>query len=138
MQMTIKLRRVGSGDRVRRQWSEAQRRQIVQESLRVGTVAACRRHGLHPSLLTKWRARQRDGRMGASGRAAGAAVQLLPVEVQRGAGLSSRPAFAAVAADTASRTGAIEVEFASGRRLCIRGVVDGGMLRSVFEELVRS
>ncbi|MGH8297024.1 MAG: IS66-like element accessory protein TnpA [Steroidobacteraceae bacterium] len=121
---------------MRRQWSEEQRRQIVQESLGSGTVQVCRRHGLHPSLLTKWRAQQRGGTRGV-GRSAGGTAILLPVSVQRTAG-EQRHAPAAAANESGSRTGAIEVELASGGRLCIRGVVDVGMLRTVLEEMSRS
>ena len=43
----------------RRRWSEAQRRRIVAESYRSGdsVSAVARRHGVHTSLLFKWRRR---------------------------------------------------------------------------------
>ena len=43
----------------RRRWSEAQRRRIVAESYRSGdsVSAAARRHGVHTSVLFKWRRR---------------------------------------------------------------------------------
>jgi transposase-like protein len=126
----------GYGGRMRRQWSQAQRQQIVQESLRSGTVEVCRRHGLHPSLLTKWRAQLRGGTRGVRRTAAGTAM-LLPVSVQPTAG-EQRHAPVAMRIESANRTGAIEVELASGGRLCIRGVVDVGMLRAVLEEMSRS
>ena len=42
-------------------WSEAQRRRIVAESYRSGESASAvaRRHGVHTSLLFKWRRRYR-------------------------------------------------------------------------------
>ncbi len=45
----------------RRRWSEAQRRRIVAESYRSGesVSAVARRHGVHTSLLFKWRRRHR-------------------------------------------------------------------------------
>ena len=68
----------------RRRWSEAQRRRIVAESYRSGESASAvaRRHGVHTSMLFKWRRRYRpsadtvagfvpvvvDGREPASGR----------------------------------------------------------------------
>lgn len=132
--VTIKAQRVDAGGR--RRWSASQRVQIVQESLRVGTVEVCRRHRLHPSLLTKWRKRHGNGRTGAQG-AASAAARLLPVRMRSDAGASRLQPLAAATA-TASRAGSIEVELASGGRLFIRGVVEAAMLRTVLEELARS
>ena len=45
----------------RRRWSEAQRRRIVAESYRSGESASAvaRRHGVHPSVLFRWRRRYR-------------------------------------------------------------------------------
>ena len=45
----------------RRRWSEAKKRRIVSESLRGGesATAVARRHGVHVSLLFKWRRRYR-------------------------------------------------------------------------------
>ena len=45
----------------RRRWSEAKKRRIVAESLRGGdsATAVARRHGVHVSLLFKWRRRYR-------------------------------------------------------------------------------
>ena len=43
----------------RRRWSEAQRRRIVEESYRSGESASAvaRRHGVHTSVLFRWRRR---------------------------------------------------------------------------------
>ena len=48
-------------DSPRRRWSEAERRRIVAESYRSGESASAvaRRHGVHTSLLFKWRRRYR-------------------------------------------------------------------------------
>ena len=45
----------------RRRWSEAQRRRIVAESYRSGESASAvaRRHGVHTSVLFRWRRRYR-------------------------------------------------------------------------------
>ena len=45
----------------RRRWSEAQRRRIVEESYRSGESASAvaRRHGVHTSVLFRWRRRYR-------------------------------------------------------------------------------
>jgi transposase-like protein len=127
-----------SGVRTRRKWPESEKLQIVRESQRAGAVMLeiARGHGLHPSLLTKWRAQHRDGMLGTV-RDAGGAVRLLPVQVSAGS-LPSRLVRPTNPVESAARSGAIEVEFPSGRRLCIQGVVDGGTLCTVLQELSRS
>ena len=61
--MTEATRRLGAGpcevDSPRRRWSEAQKRRIVAESYRCGdsASAAAQRHGVHTSMLFKWRRR---------------------------------------------------------------------------------
>lgn len=101
-------------------------------------LEVCRRRGLHPSLLTKWRTQQRAGLMGSKGSLGGGA-RLLPVRVQpTPAPLREvRPSDVPLGS-SGTRWGAIEVEFATGRRLCVRGTVDALMLRTVLEELARS
>ncbi|MGH7106598.1 MAG: hypothetical protein ACREFT_08840, partial [Acetobacteraceae bacterium] len=64
------------------------------------------------------------------------AARLVPVRVQR-TGTSPSPAERS-ATQSARGTGEIEVELGSGRRVCVRGAVDAGMLRTVLEELGRS
>ncbi|MGH7106118.1 MAG: IS66-like element accessory protein TnpA [Acetobacteraceae bacterium] len=122
----------------RRRWSEAQKLEIIRESESAGAikVEVCRRHGLHPSLLTKWRM-QRAGLLSSKGSLGGRA-RLLPVHVrQTPASREARPSDVPLDS-SGTRWGAIEVEFATGRRLCVRGTVDAGMLRTVLEELARS
>jgi transposase len=127
-----------SGVRTRRRWPESEKLQIVRESHRPGAVMGeiARRNGLHPSLLTKWRAQQRDGMLGTVSDAGGA-VRLLPVQVSVGPRPSRRDR-PTNPVEGAAGSGAIEVEFSSGRRLYIQGVVDAGMLCTVLQELSRS
>jgi hypothetical protein len=47
----------------------------------------------------------------------------------------SRSASRPVGTTIAAVTDIIEVEFSTGRRLTVRGVVDGGLLRTVLQEL---
>ena len=60
---TRKLGGVGSRevDAPRRRWSEAQKRRIVAESYRTGESVSgvARRHGVHSSVLFRWRRRYR-------------------------------------------------------------------------------
>ncbi len=129
----------GSDRRARRRWSEAQKLEIIRESERAGVMKleVCRRHRLHPSLLTKWRQQHQAGLLGGK-RSLGGAARLLPVRVRPTPALSRevRPSNVIVSSNE-TRWGAIEVEFATGRRLCVRGTVDAGMLRTVLEELSR-
>ena len=128
-------RRIGAaGKRGRRKWSVAEKARVVQELERSGAAVSevARRHGAHTSMLTRWRAQHRAGQLGAGS----AAACLVPVQMVRDTPRSSRPA--REPAPAVSTAGAIEVQLASGQQLCIRGTVDAGMLRTVFEELSRS
>lgn len=122
--------------RRRRKWSTREKVQIVQEALRPGArlQEVAQRHGLHPSLLTRWRAQHRAAAKKVIGREA----RLIPVEVERGTRPRNRFMQSVGASENSSKLGAIEVEFSSGRRLCIQGVVDAGTLSTVLQELSRS
>jgi transposase len=131
----------GPERRARREWSEAQKLRIIREAESPGVmkIDVCRRHGLHPSLLTKWRMK----RAGLLGRkvSADSRTRLLPVQVRATPAptpSAQTRASAIPLATCGSGWGAIEVEFATGRRVCVRGTVDAGMLRTVLEELSRS
>jgi len=137
MQVTGKVDSVReSVIRRRRKWSTREKVQIVQEALQPGAVLqeVAQRHGLHPSLLTRWRAQH----VAAAKKVIGREARLIPVEVERGA--RPRNGFVRPVGDreNSSKLGAIEVEFSSGRRLCIQGVVDARMLSTVLQELSRS
>ena len=64
-QMADTTRKMGAGSRVvvspRRRWSEAQKRPIVAESYRSGDSVSgvARRHGVHSTVLFRWRRRYR-------------------------------------------------------------------------------
>ena len=125
----------GAGKRIRRQWTAREKRQIVREAQRPGAVKqeVARRHGVHVSVLNRWRTERRSRSSGA--KKAVNTARLLPVRVRRAraARAQSRPAGATIAGIT--ELDAIEVEFSNGRRLTVRGVVDGGILRTVLQEL---
>jgi transposase-like protein len=119
--------------RRRRRWSDREKAQIVREVQRPGAilqeVAQC--HGLHPSLLTRWRAQHRTMVKKATMRK----VRLLPVRVEPQT--RSSPRFARVddIHPSASKLGSIEIEFSAGRRVHIQGMVDGQTLRTLLQEL---
>jgi transposase len=123
------------GKRTRRQWTAGDKRRIVREAQRPGAVRqeVAQRHGVHVSVLNRWRTEQLI-RASAAKKAVSAA-RLLPVRVRkaRPSRAASRPVGASIAAVTA--VDVIEVEFPAGRRLTVRGVVDGGLLRTMLQEL---
>lgn len=117
----------------RRTWSREQKRAILAEADDPATTASAvaRRHGLHSSLLFRWR------------RAALAERQAL----QPAPGASAPPAFVPLAlpapaaneteAETKARTGSgvIEIELAGGHRLRVEAGADVTLLQGVIAAL---
>jgi transposase len=125
-----------SAVRRRRKWSAGEKAQIVREVQRPGAMLqeVARRHGLHPSLLTRWRAQYRV----VEKKAARREVRLLPVRVERRPRSESGLVRPDGMREPASTSGSIDVEFAAGWRLHIQGVVDVQTLRTLLQELPRS
>jgi transposase len=125
------------GKRTRRQWTAADKRRIVREAQRPGAVRqeVAQRHGVHVSVLNRWRTEQLIKASGAKKKVRTAG--LLPVRVRktRPSRAASRPAGTTIAA--VSAVDVIEVELSAGRRVTVRGVVDGALLRTVLQELAR-
>lgn len=121
--------------RRRRKWSAPQKAQIVQEAQRSGAVLqeVAQRHGLHPSLLTRWRAQHQAVAKKVTRREA----RLLAVRVEPRARAHARFAQPVRLSESSPKLGAIEVEFSAGWRLHIQGVVDAQTLRAVVQELSR-
>jgi transposase len=121
--------------RRRRRWSDREKAQIVRELQRPGEILqeVAQRHGLHPSLLTRWRAQHRPVVKKATVREA----RLLPVRVEPQT--RSSPRFSRVddICSSASKLGSIEIEFSAGRRVHIQGMVDAQTLRTLLQELSR-
>jgi transposase len=124
------------GKRTRRLWTAEEKRLIVRETQRPGAVRqeVAQRHGVHVSVLNRWRTEQQS--RASVAKKTVKPVRLLPVQVRksqpsRGA---SRPIPATIAG---TEVGIMEVSFPAGQRLTVRGVVDGGLLRTVLEELSR-
>ena len=110
----------------RRRWTSAEKQRIVEESLTADATVAevARRHDIHPNLLHLWRRHARSGTVQPSGARAG--------EVE----------FASVAVVTDRRTlaappGLVEIEFASGARLRITGLVDVATLSAAIAAVAR-
>ena len=131
-------RRVAAAGRLgRRKWSVAEKVRVVRELERSGAAVSevARRHGAHMSMVKRWRGQYRAGEFGVPRPMSGGA-RLVPIRVTGDGPRSSRPA--PEAAPALSTAGVIEVQLASGQQVCIRGMVDAGMLRTVLEELSRS
>jgi transposase len=125
-----------AGKRVRRLWTSEEKRRIVREAQRPGAVRqeVAQRHGVHVSVLNRWRT-EKLSRASVAKKAV-KPVRLLSVQVRKSKPSrgSSRAMSAAIAG---TEVGIMEVGFPAGQRLTVRGVVNGGLLRTVLEELSR-
>ena len=113
-----------SGRRRRRQWPEVLKRRIVAETLEPGASVSvvARRHDVNANQLFAWRRE-----MGlAPPPSASDEVTMLPVEIVSAPG-EPRP--------RTRRSGVIEIAFAGGVRVSLRGEVSPEMLRQVIELL---
>ena len=109
---------------VRRSWSREEKLAILAEADRTPTSvsAVARRHGLHPSLLFRWR---RDA-------CAAAVVEKGPAFIPL-----ALPGPACPPAQERAAAGLIEIELAGGHRVRAGAGVDGTVLRGVVEALVQ-
>ena len=124
------------GKRIHRQWTTKIKRRIVREAERPGAVKqqVAERHGVHVSVLNRWRTELPSGSSG--GKKAARRVRLLPIRVSKTQ--ASRALIAPVPAAIQIAAGAmIEVALPAGQRVTVRGVVDGDVLRTVLQELSR-
>jgi transposase len=119
----------------RRRWSKGEKARIVEETLIPGAVVSevARRHDVAQSLLFTWRRRARveepGGRDGSI---------LLPVEIGSIAAPSGSDAARQSRAATRGRrakSGVIEIELGSGRRVRVDSEVDADALRRVLSVL---
>lgn len=119
--------------RRRRKWSAREKAQIVREAQRPGAVLqeVAEGHGLHPSLLTRWRAQHQTAALKTTRREA----RLLPVKLERRAQWPARVARPGPLSESSTKLGTIEIEFSAGWRLHIQGIVDTQTLRAVLQEL---
>ena len=108
----------------RRSWSREEKLAILAEADRTPTSvsAVARRHGLHPSLLFRWR---RDA-------CEAAVVEKGPAFIPL-----ALPGPACPPAQERAAAGLIEIELAGGHRVRAGAGVDGTVLRGVIEALVQ-
>ena len=113
----------------RRQWPEALKRRIVAETLApsASVSVVARRHDVNANQLFKWRREMAAEEPPATTeRVAG--VAMLPVEIVPEPSEARRP-------ERARRSGTIEITFACGARVCLRGEVSAETLQRVIELL---
>ncbi len=118
--------RRSSGRPKRRQWPDALKRRIVAETLEPGASVSivARRHDVNANQLFKWRREMAPEEP----RAAAGSVTMLPVEIVPEPSAARRP-------ERARRSGTIEITFACGARVCLRGEVSAATLQRVIELL---
>jgi transposase len=127
----------------RRSWPLAEKRRIVELTLRVGTSvpAIAREHGVRPNSLHRWRALYRIGKLDApvppAPRIAGAATSAMFVPVSLVSELRT-PQPAARPDAAAGRIGIVQLVLASGATLRIEtGALDASLLCALVAELRR-
>jgi transposase len=120
----------------RRKYTIAEKRRIAEETLQPGASVAvvAQGHGINANLVFGWRRMLQKGLL--PGGASAKTPPLLPVEVTTPTLTPSRRAKpAAVPRSEPKVSGSIEIEFAGGQRLRIRGRVDRATLVRVIDVL---
>jgi transposase len=122
------------GKRMRRHWTTEIKRRIVREAEKPGAVKqeVAERHGVHVSVLNRWRTELPSGSSGA--KKAARRARLVPVRVSK-THTSRAPSRPSAATTAIVGTDMMEVAFPAGQRVAIRGVVNGDVLRTVLQEL---
>ena len=130
--------RGGSVGRRRRRWSEAQKRQIVAETLEPGVSVpmVAQRYNLNANQVFKWRRLFREPeRAGGAGRFVPVVVEGAPSHEAGAAAMS--PQSDDDVAVGAPATGQMEIVLAGGRRVIVDQAVDGPALARVIAVLER-
>jgi transposase len=111
----------------RRRWSEDEKLKIVLESLQAPrqVAATARRYGVSRSLLLRWRRLFRPESKDTPAQQIG----FVPATVVADSGGTPGPV------GPANSSGAIEIEFATGARMRITGVVDAATLKAAVAAL---
>jgi transposase len=132
---TVRTDKLGRRLGPRRRYTMAEKRAIVEETRRRGASVAevAQRHGVNANLLFGWRRLYKQGVLREESSAK--PVALLPVKV-------TTPTLLPTEREAARRPamkarGLIEIEFAGGQRLRIRGRVDRATLTRVIATLSR-
>ncbi len=120
-----------TGKRKRRRWSEAERRQIVEETLVAGASVArvAQAHGVNANQVFSWRRLYRRGLLGGTG--------LLPVRITD-LDRTARSTTVEVPSAGGCRSGSGCIHITAGKRqIRIEGNVDRDTLRVVLKSALR-
>jgi transposase len=136
---TVVTDKLGRRSGPRRKYTIAEKRAMVEETKRRGASVAdvAQRHGVNANLLFGWRRLYQQGVLVEEGPSAKAT--LLPVKVSTPT-LTPTESAKAVATRVPAKepsSGSIEIEFAGGVRLRVRGRVDRPTLARVMSALSR-
>jgi transposase len=132
---TVRTDKLGRRLGPRRKYTIAEKRALVEETRRRGASVAevAQRHGVNANLLFGWRRLYQQGALREESSATPAV--LLPVKITTP---TLVPAEREAGKTPAAKVGGlIEIEFASGQRLRIRGRVDRSTLTRVIATLSR-
>lgn len=126
-----------TGPERRRRWTEEQKLRLVAETFRPGASlsAVARRHGVHSSVLFRWRRRFTEPAPGGDTALVPLAAHgpdLVPVRVLAAPEAALSPPPAAVPVSTAVAAGLIEIELGQGQRVRVDRHVDADALRRVL------
>jgi transposase len=136
---TVATDKLGRRSGPRRKYTIAEKRAMVEETQRRGASVAdiAQRHGVNPNLLFGWRRLYQQGVLVDAAPSSNAT--LLPVKVSTPTLVPSKRATATTAKLPVkeSSRGSIEIEFAGGVRLRVRGRVDRPTLARVLSALTR-
>ena len=121
----------GTGRRVRRWRSVAEKRQIVELTLEPGASVAlvARAHGLHANQVFKWRRAFERGELVEAG---AASTALLPVTI---AAPVEREVREPAALQQPMTSGSIHIEFPGRALVSVESGADPALLRSILESL---
>ena len=117
----------------RREWTDAEKVRIVEESLRGyrQCAATARRHEISRALLTRWRREFRSGHLVADGR-----PKFMAVQVASGAANSANQQPSEIPASSISDR--VEITLANGRKLAIGVTIDPMALARLVQVLDRA
>jgi transposase-like protein len=120
----------------RRQWPLAQKRRLVELTLRAGASlrAIAREHGIHPNSLRQWKALHRAGKLDdMRARSAPASATFVPVSV-----LPVLRRSRSASREEAASSGVVQLMLASGASLRIEvASLDAALVSALVGELRR-
>lgn len=117
----------------RREWKDAEKVRIVEESLRGyrQCAATARRYEISRALLTRWRREFRSGHLVADGRPKFMAVQIAPDAANSAARQPPE-------SPASSNNDRIEITLANGRKIAVGATVDPMVLGRLVHVLDRA